>query len=231
LKSFEKAINKDPNYALAHAGLAVIYINAGTRGLLPPEEGWKKKAEVAARRAVEIDDTLGEAHAALGFVLLHDWYLTDSEAKYKRAVELAPNSEEVCHRYANFLETVGRKDEALIYAKRMWEINPVSVGANSFLGRALEGVGQSDLAIEQYNQALEIDPNFVPALAGLAAVYTGKGMYEQAVVEHKKAIEVDNAPQRRGQLTSLGCLYARAGKKKEAEKVLEKLKEQASKTY
>jgi len=231
LKYFEQAIEKDPEYALAHAGLAVTYLNLGTRGLLPPEASWQKKAEAAARRAVELDDTLTEAHGALGFVMLHDWHFSTAEAEFKRALELDPSSMEACYRYSYFLRVVGRFDEAIAYAKRAREINPVSVISNTGLARALGDSGQHDKAIEQFKQALEIDPKFVPALAGLAGVYAAKGMYEEAIVETKKAIAVDNSAQRRGQLTGLGRLYAQSGKKQEAEMVLGELKEHAKKEY
>ncbi len=231
LQFFEQAIEKDPAYALAHAGLAHSYIQLGTRGLLSPEVSWQKKAESAARRAVEIDDTLAEAHIALGNVILHEWHFSAAEAEFKRALELDPNSVDACRSYSHFLWMVGRFDEAIAHAKRAREIDPVSVVANSGLAKALSEAGQYDQAIEQFKQALEIDPNFVPALASLAGAYAAKGMYEEAIVECKKAIAVDNSPQRRGQLTQLGQLYAQSGKKDKARKVLDELKEHAKKQY
>src|SRR5258705_3261763 len=117
LQFFEQAIEKDPTYALAHAGLADSYIRLGSRGLLPPEASWRKKAEAAARRAVEIDDTLVEAHVALGFARLHDWHFTAAETELKRAVELDPDSEQAWLRYSHFLWTVGRFDEGIAFAK------------------------------------------------------------------------------------------------------------------
>src|SRR5262249_42657520 len=134
-------------------------------------------------------------------------------------------------RYSHFLWKAGRFDEAIANARRGREINPVSVLANSGLAKALSEAGQHDQAIEQYKRALEIDPNFVPALANLAGAYASKGMYEEAIAACKKAIAVDNSPQRRGQLTQLGVLYARSGNKDEARKVLNELKDQAKQHY
>jgi DNA-binding winged helix-turn-helix (wHTH) protein/Tfp pilus assembly protein PilF/TolB-like protein len=231
LQFFQQAIEKDPAYALAHAGLARSYIQLGTRGLLSPEVSWQKIAESAARRAVEIDDTLAEAHVALGFAIMHDWHFSAAEAEFKRALELDPSSVDACRSYSHFLWMVGRFDEAIANAERAREIDPVSVVANSGLAKALLEAGQYDQAIEQFKQALETDPNFVPALASLAGAYAAKGMYEEAIVECKKAIAVDNSPQRRGQLTQLGQIYAQSGKKEEARKVLDDLKEHAKKQY
>jgi len=231
LQFFEQAIEKDPAFALAYAGLADSYIRLGERGLLPPDSSWRSKAESAAQRSAEIDDMLPEAHMALANALQHDWYFTTAETEIKRAVELVPDSEVPYGRYSHFLWSMGRFDEAIAYARRAREINPVSVGANSGLARALAEAGQYDQAISQYKQALEIDPNFVPAIAGLAGAYAAKGMYEEAIVACKKAIAVDNSPQRRGQLTQLGVLYARSGNKNEAQKVLNELKDQAKQHY
>ncbi len=231
LQFFEQAIEKDPTFALAYAGLADSYLLLGERGLLPPDSSWRNNAESAARRSVELDNTLPEAHLALGSALMHDWYFTAAETELKRAMELDPDSEVPYLRYTHFLGKMGRFDQAIANARRAREINPVSVGANSGLAMAFAEAGEYDLAIEQYKKALEIDPNFVPSLAGLAGAYAAKGMYVEAIAACNKAIAVDNSPQRRGQLTQLGTLYARSGHKDEARRVLNELKEQAKKQY
>jgi tetratricopeptide (TPR) repeat protein len=198
---------------------------------LPPQEGWLKKAESAALKAMEIDDTLPEAHASLGWVRLHDWHLTAAETELKRAVELNPVSVGPYNFYIDYLIYMGRFDETVTYIERARELDPVSVTVNSQLARVFLRAGRYDEAIDQYRKVLEIYPNFVPSHTNLAWAYAAKGMYEEAIGEVKKSIALDNSPQRWGQHAGPGRFYALSGRRDEARKVLGELKEHSKTVY
>jgi len=231
LNYYGQAIIKDPTYAPAYAGLATTYVLLGERGLLPPEEDWLKKADSAALKALEIDDTLPEAHTSLGMVRLQEWHLSAAELAFKRALEFNPVSAQTYHYYAYYLQYVGRFDEAVIYIKREQALDPVSVTVNGLLAKCFLRASRLDEAIDQYQKVLQIYPNFVPAHNNLAGAYAAKGMYEKAIAEIKKSITLDNSPQRRGQLAQLGRIYALSGRRDEARKALDELMKQSKTVY
>ncbi len=228
---FEQAIKIDPNYALAYVGLAEAYHVLGFRGFWIPKEAWQK-AEWAALKAVELDDTLAEAHAALGGEKLHrDW--TGAEKEFKRALELDPNSVEVNRSYAVYLVYSARPGEALVYAKRVEELDsrnssgprPANLPYMYFLAR------KYDTAIEGYLKALEKNPNNAHFHFFLGEAYVAKGRYQEGVTEMQKAVALDNAPERWDRYPVLAYAYAVAGKRDEALKILNEQKQQAKQRY
>ncbi len=216
---FQQALEKDPNYAPAYAGLAQAYIFGWHRGLLPRNEAITR-AEAAVEKALEIDPTLGEAHTSLA--LIRDWHDRDwsgAERAFKRAIELNPNNANAQHRYSYYLIALGRHKESLAMRKRLVELDPLSPGRKEGLGFAYTFARQYDQAIDQYRKALELDPN--SAHPGLGRAYLQKGMHEDAIAAFQKAVDLGGWTKH-----DLGYAYAVAGKREEAVKTLEELLEQ-----
>ena len=212
---FEQAIKLDSNYALAYARLADSY------GLLPfytailPKEAFSK-AKVAVMKALDIDETLAEAHSALGFIkMYHDWDWEAAETELKRAVQIKPSYVTAHHWYAEYLSWVGRHEEAIAEIRRAHEIDPLSPLINYMKAYIFFYARQYERAIEQCQKTLELEPNFTMPYATLGRAYLEKGMYEEAIVAYQKL----------GSKLSLGYVYARAGKRDEALGILEEMKE------
>jgi tetratricopeptide (TPR) repeat protein len=223
IELYEQAIKKDPNYAPAYAGLSGTYHTLGFQGLLPPKEA-RQKQEWAALKAMEIDDTLAEAHVAVALVRKQDSNWSASEEEGKRALELDPNSVLAHVTYAYHLLALGRLDEAMPHVKRAQELDPLSLITSADIGNMFYCSRQYDRAIAQFQKIIQMDPNFPPAHTRLGMVYLEKGMYEEAIAEHKKAIALDDSPRR---TALLGHAYAVAGRKAEAQKILDDLKERS----
>jgi TolB-like protein len=180
---FNEAVEKDPSYALAYVGLADSYNVLAQFGELAPGEAMPKSKN-AALRALEIDDTLAEAHASLALVnKLYDWDWAGAEMEFRRAVELNPNYANAYHWYAMFLSAAARHDEALAEIRRAKEIDPVSLIISTNEGWILFCARRYDAAIEQLQKTMEMDPNFANAHYKLSLVYEAKGMYEEALEE------------------------------------------------
>ena len=231
VKYFEQAIRIDPRYALAYVGLADAYHQFGFRGFWIPKDAWQK-AEWEALKAVELDDTLAEAHVALATEKLpRDW--AGAEKEYKRALELDTNSAEVNRNYATYLAYSARPDEALLYAKRAEELDsrnatgmrPANLAYIYFLAR------DYDTAIAGYRKALEKNPNNAQYHFFLGEVYVVKGMYQDGVAELQKAVAFDNAPERWDRYPILAYAYAASGKRDEALKILNEQKRLAKERY
>ena len=196
IEYFQQAIDKDPSYALAYVGVSNAYYALGFFDVMLPREAWPK-AEDAAAKALEIDDTLGEAHAALGSVkYLYDWDWAAAERELKRAIELNPNDEVAHTLYAYYLHSVGRGDEGLAEMKRAYELDPLSIRINFGLGDMLafaHAHRQYDQAIEQFRKLIELEPaqwTLGAAYWHLAAVYEKKGMYPEAIAEYQKGMNL-----------------------------------------
>ena len=195
IKYFEQAAALDSHYALAYSGLADCYNMMGYWNLTPPREAFPKAKE-AAIKALEIDDTLAEAHASLAYAELEfDWDTARAESGYKRAIELNPNYETAHQWYAEYLAVVGRLEEADAEANRARQIDPLSMPVRMFIAsKAYEAERNYDSAIEQLQQMIEIDPGFAPAYHLLGTCYREKGMNDQAVEAWLKGAAVDGAP-------------------------------------
>jgi TolB-like protein/DNA-binding winged helix-turn-helix (wHTH) protein/Tfp pilus assembly protein PilF len=189
LRYFQQALIKEPQYALAYAGMADCYVRMVDYAQLPPAEGyWKAKA--AATQALEIDDTLGEVHASLAWVLwVYELDWSDAEREFKRAIELN-NSYPLAHaRYAHYLSELGRADEALAQAETARRLDPISLYVNSTKGYVLYNARQYDQAIEQFRHTLEMYPQASGPSFDLMACYERKGMYDESVAESLKRKE------------------------------------------
>jgi eukaryotic-like serine/threonine-protein kinase len=210
---FNQAIEIDPHYALAFVGLADCYLLLPSYGRYPVREVLPKAKE-AISRAMELDNTLAEAHTSQASAKEFDVVPADAEREYRRAIELSPNYPTAHLWYCVFLQSRGRFDEAEAEIGRAKEIDPLSLIINSGLGDMLYYRKKYDQAIQQYRKTLELDQNFAEARLRLGKCYLRKGMLDEAIAEFEKAQKVfGNNPYGLGEL---GNAYAIAGKKDEA---------------
>jgi len=225
---FQPAIKKDPTYAAAYAGLADCANSAGFWGFAPPPEGCGK-AKAAAQKALEIDDT-AEAHAALGWAILHyDFDHLAAEREFWRAIALDCRYATAHQWYGHCLAYMGRSEEAIAETGRALELDPLSLIIHASHGGAFWLARNWDRVIAQGRQALELDDNFAAIHWLLAHGYQGKGLYEQAIDERQRAAELSGeAPVF---IAELGGTYAAAGKRDEALQILEKLHELSKRRY
>jgi TolB-like protein/Tfp pilus assembly protein PilF len=227
---FQQAIGKDPAYALAYSGLAdchVLLPAYAELGSNPRDE--LPKALEAARKAVELDDTLGEAHTSLARALASDLQLPAAMSEFKRAIELNPNYATAHQWFGEFLQSQGHLEEALAELKRAQELDPLSLIINSVLGFALDTVEKSDEAIAQLHKTLEIDPNFINAYGQLGNVLEHRGRLNEAIVEYEKCYN-PMAPDP-VDLANRAAAYFLAGRKAEAEQDWDKLKSLSERQY
>ncbi len=219
---FQRAIAKDPNYALAYAGLADSYHVLPELSAVPVEVAFPK-ARSAALKALEIDDSLGEAHSALANVKEdYDWDWKGAEEQYKRAIELSPGHVLAHVSYSNLLFELGRLPEALSEARVAQQLDPLSAIANDNLSGVLYYAGLYDQAVEQCRKTLDIDPMSPQAHRHLGQVYVQKQFYGEAVSELKKAMELSRGSTEA--LAELGYVFGVSGKKDDARHVLLELK-------
>ncbi|MEK6282456.1 MAG: protein kinase [Acidobacteriota bacterium] len=184
IEFFQQAIERDPTYALAYVGLADSYLLSDY--LIPARERFPK-AKAAALRALEIDETLGEAHASLAAVRnWYEWDWTGAEREFRRAIELSPNHPTAHHWYGEYLANLGRFDESLAEYQRALDLDPLSLAISSDLGMVYYYARQYDRAIEHLRRLIEMDPNYTRAHVYLGQAYREKGMFEQALAEFGK---------------------------------------------
>ena len=222
LSYFERAINADGNYAQAYAGLADCYNQLGTAmiGAMSPLEG-RRAAEAAARKALEIDNEVAEAHAALGFVSYFNWNWATAEEEFKRSIELNPNYASAHSQYAHYLVARERIDEALAEINRAQELDPVSLAISSSRGYILENARRYEEAIEQLHRVTAIDPYHYQANWTLALTYLANHQIDQAIPASEKAVAASGrAP---AALGVMGLAYGVAGRKHEANQILNEL--------
>jgi eukaryotic-like serine/threonine-protein kinase len=229
IEYFQQAIAKDPNYALAYSGLADCYSLLATFGFAPPKDAYPR-AQEAAQKAVELDDTLAEAHTSVAFIkAIYDWDWSGAEKEFQRAIELNPSYANAHLFHGAVLEKQGRFEEDLAERKRAIELDPLSVPANTFLGMTFYTGRHYDQAIEQERKTLELDPNFVQAHYFLGMAYLQTSKYREGVAEIEKALAI--SPDNTAALSGLGYADAVAGRRAEAHKVLDQLTELSKKTY
>jgi len=229
LDHFHEATAKDPNYGLAYAGLAEFYTTVGTWGILPSKEAFPK-AELAARKALDIDDALAEAHAALGGVkFIFEWDWEGAERELARATTLDPGSAMAHFWYSFFLVTMERFDECMAEVRRAQELDPLSAYMNTSLGLWSLYARQYDEGVRQLQKTIQLDPNYMYARLILAYGYALKGMYGEALSECEKARKL--APSDQTVLTMLGWVYAVSGRHSEARTVLAQLEQQSTRSY
>lgn len=226
---FNQAIEKDRDYAQAYAGLALTYVLLPEYSAGKPEEAMPK-GKAAARKALELDDTLAEAHTALGMVLFkYERNTSESDREFQRAIELNPNYATAHQWYAGGnLVATGRFDQAIAEGRRAVELDPLSLIANVELAAVYGYARQNDLAIAQLNKIIEMDPNWYLAHMILCQTHSYKGQHSQAIVECEKARGLNNDP---AVLSNLSRAYSLSGKRDEAMKVLVQMHEVAKQRY
>ncbi len=195
LEYMNQAIAKDPNYALAYAGLADCYLVLAESGQISGEEAYTK-AKAAAQRALELDSTLAEAHAALATLReFHDYDWAGAEAEYKRAIDLNPNYATGHQWFGVHLTALGRLDEARQQYEIARGLDPLSLQIQVNLASLYSAARQFDRAIDEYRKIAEMDPNFSTAHFSLAVVYYLKRMYPEAAAEERKGLLLNNEPE------------------------------------
>lgn len=193
IEYFNQAIASDTHYALAYSGLADCYNMMGYWNLVPPREAFPKAKE-AAIKALEIDDTLGEAHASLAYAEFeYDWDFANAERGYKKALELNPNHLSAHQWYAEYLMVMERFGEADEELKRAQMIDPLSLPIRMFLASKSYELREYDQAIRQLRDIIEIDPNFTPAYHLLGTCYFEKGMRDEAVAAWLKGAALEES--------------------------------------
>lgn len=209
IEYFQQAIQVDPNYAEAYAGLAECYV-------FPEIDA--PRAKEAALKALEIDGNLGEAHASLAIISYAvDWDWISAEREFKRALELNPNDANVHHWYSHYLMGMGQTQESLAVARRGLEIDPLSPTMNGSLGEIYLHARQYDQAIVWLRKTLVLDPDWLPAYSFLGRTYLYKGMYEEAIAT------IQNQKQNHVRRALLGYAYAMAGRRAEAMEIIEQM--------
>jgi tetratricopeptide (TPR) repeat protein len=228
IEYFQQSIAKDSSFALAYSGLADCYSFLPTLTSVPPKEAYPKAKE-AALKALEIDDTLAEAHASLAYAKAnHDWDWSGGEGEFQRAIALNPDYAIAHLWYAWTLASTGRFEESIAEAERALELDSLSLEINWFLGVAYYFARQYDRAIEQFRKTLELEPNFYLPHTFLGWAYIQKSMYKEGIAELEKAVAI--APSNMS-LTFLGYGYAAAGRRSEAQKVVDQLDELSKHRY
>jgi DNA-binding winged helix-turn-helix (wHTH) protein/tetratricopeptide (TPR) repeat protein len=228
IQYFQQAIEEDAAYAAAYHGLSDAYMLLAVRGIVQPKEALRK-AKAAAKKALEIDDTLGEAHASLAHVRLHDWDWTGLEEAFDRAIVLNPAGASAYNYYAEYLWVVKRFDEAITKMDQAREIDPLSPLIAENVALALYQARRYDEAIEEIQAAFDRDPKQFWPHFRVGRVYVQKRMYEQAITELETAVSLS---QRSAEtLGWLGHVYAAAGMKDKAQEVLDELTELAAERY
>lgn len=192
IRYFDQAIERDPVYALAYAGLSDSYLTA-SEWTLPPKEAIPK-AKTAAQKAVAFDDTLGEAHASLAHADLHDWDFSGAQKEFARSLDLNPNNPTTHLLYSEYLIANGQLEKATTELETARRIDPLSLEINAFLSWSAYLARHYDEAITSCRKGLEMDPNFWMPHYGLGDTYEEKGMYTEAVAELQKADTLDHNP-------------------------------------
>jgi TolB-like protein/Tfp pilus assembly protein PilF len=220
---FNRAIGKDPNYALAFAGLADAYVLLSAYAEASPKESLPQ-AKAAALKALELDSTLGEAHATLANALVaYDLNFAEANREFERAIELNPNYATAHQWYAETgLVPLGQFEKAVAEVKRALELDPLSLVINADVGTTLTNARRYDQAIEQLRKTVEMDPGFYYAHWTLGNALELKGLTEEAIAEYKEAIALNDDPLPRA---LLGHLYAKIGRKNEALAILKQVRE------
>jgi len=223
---YDQAINRDQDYALAHSGLAETYVLFPNYSVALPLDSMPK-AKAAALRAIELDDSLAEAHTALGtYYSLFAWNQPAAEKEFRRAIELNPNYASAHQQFGiECLTAIGRFDEAVAESRRAAELDPASPIIAADLGNVLFRARRFDEALAQLNRALDLDPNFWVTRWYLGQVYQAKGQYAEAVGEHQKALAANDNPWVKAQLIRS---LVKAGKRDEAVNLLAELQSDAS---
>jgi serine/threonine protein kinase/tetratricopeptide (TPR) repeat protein len=229
IEYFQQAVEKDPTYALAYAGLADSHVLLGWNSYLPPKEAFPR-GKRAAMTALQLDPDLAEAHAPLAAVLwLHDWQWEEAQKEFERSLELGPTYATANHWYAEYAMTMGRHEEGMVRMKKGQDLDPLSLIINVAVGWALYHARRYDEAIEQLRRTADLDPNYPVIYWVLGLLLRKTGSYELAITEGEKGVKLSGgSPLMRAALAhTLGT----AGWTKEAIQILDELTELATRKY
>jgi eukaryotic-like serine/threonine-protein kinase len=217
---FSRAITVDPTYALAYAELSNSYRSLIGSSTFDPKE-YLPKAEAAAQKALELDESLADAHYAQANLKVYAWQWAAAEAEFKRAIELNPNLA-LAHRwYASYLRLMGRHEQAISEIRRARELDPLSVGVDATVGYILFSARQYDQAIDELKKTLVIDQEYSYTHLFLGFAYAAKGMYREAIAAYEEAIRLGlDSPSTQ---IYLGAAYARAGDRERAQAIMTRL--------
>jgi TolB-like protein len=228
IEYFKAAIENDPSFALAYAGLADSYNIMSSYGISSPKESFPL-GKAAAMKALELDENLAEAHTSMAYVKYqYEWDWAGGEREFKRAIELNPNYPTAHHWYGLALANMGRLDEAFREMKRAQELDPLSVVIIASTGWVFYQAQRYDEAIAQYQKSLDMDQNFARSHWGIAEPYDLQGKYDKAIAELERARQLEDSPLARAMLAHA---YVRAGRKSEAQKILNDLNQQKRAKY
>jgi adenylate cyclase len=227
IEYLDQAITKDPGYALAYAGLADSYLLLPNYGAVSPKDSIPQ-ARAAAKRALELDDSLAEAHASFGLLASLEWDLHRAIAELERAIQLKPNYATAHHWLALSRMALGQFDQAIAEGKRAIELDPLSSIINADLSVGYLSARRYDDAEAQARKTLEMDPRFFLAHYYLGESFQLKGQLKEAIPEFEKAVELNNDPY---SIAMLGQAYARNGRKEDAQKILARLSQEAKSRY
>jgi adenylate cyclase len=226
---FQQALEKDPDYAPAYAGLADSYAVLALLEFVAPKQAYPE-AKRLVERALAIDDGLAEAHTSLALIRFqYDWDWPGSEKEFKKAIELNANYAPAHHFYADMLKAQGRFDEAMEQISLAQELDPLSLAISTGVGHVLYLSRRYDDSIRQYARTVELDPSFMQTHLWFGRPYLQKGMYPEAIAELQKAVSLSG--ESTVALAMLGHALASAGRKAEAEQVMQKLLDRSKSAY
>lgn len=226
---FQQAIAADASYALAYVGLADAYSALALSVDMPANEVYPK-AKAAARTALDIDESLAEAHTSLGFAIqFYDWDFRSAENQYKRALELNPNSSDAHFGYASLFALMAKWDDALSEIERARALDPLNLRINTLEGRFLVLAGRVDEGLAKLHRTIELEPNYFLAHLFASNAYLEKGMYQEAIDEATKAKNLSDGNAEA--IAWIAYSLAKWGKPDEARAVLEELKKSAAQRY
>jgi TolB-like protein/tetratricopeptide (TPR) repeat protein len=221
IEDFNQALSREPRYALAYAGLSDSYSVLAGRSVGQERREREQRSCAAAAKAIELDDSLGEAHASLG-ACADQWKWQEREREFRRAIQLSPSYATAHQWYATLLTDTGRLEQGTAEARRAVELDPLSPSPGNTFGWALYMERQYDRAIEQYRQTVEVFPSYVQAYTNLGIAYCAKGMYAEAIRTLKEAVRIAGGAPPVSAL--LAHAHAVTGDKTEAERLLKEWK-------
>ena len=229
IECYEQAFKKDPHYALAYTGLASVYWHISYWGNVPPNEAYPKAKEYT-KKALEIDNTLAEAHTSLGFINMnYDWNWKEAEREFKQSLQLNPNLAITHQQYSMLLTVTERHEEAISEIKRSQELDPLSSLFSTIVGNTLFYAGRFDESIEVLRKTITMDPNYFLSHCYLGKSYRVKSMLEEAIAEYEKAVNLSGGTPI--VVAALAATYYEFGKKARTEKLFDSLKQKSRDEY
>lgn len=226
IEYYERAINADPRYAKAYAGLATVYSMQGIFSALTPQEASERTKENALK-ALALDSTLAEAHTVLGgYYQAHAWDSESAEREHLRALELDPNYSTAHFWYGNYLTAMHRYEEAIAHKRKAVELDPLSPQLIWALGVTFLAANRPTRALEQFRNAIELDSTYYPAYSGLGDAYAARGELDEALLAHQRATALTGGSPN----TGLARTLALVGRKEEARRMLAQLQAEATRT-